>query len=85
MAFVLLSIRPSDFVTPLIAILIISLKAPVSCINDSALLTNLEAKGDMLELLHYRGEAKIYCTFLFRQEPIDAEIHSLPRFHWVMS
>lgn len=85
MAFVLLSIRSSDFVTPLIAILIISLKAPISCSNDSALLTNLEAKGDMLELLYYRGEAKIHCTFLFRQKPIDAEIHSLPRFHWVMS
>lgn len=45
MAFVLPSIRPSDFITPLIAILIISLKALISCSNDSALSTNLEGEG----------------------------------------
>lgn len=45
MAFVLRSIRPRDFVTPLTAILIISLKSLISCINDSALQKNLEGEG----------------------------------------
>lgn len=36
-AFVLRSIRPRDFITPLIAVLIISFKSLISCSNDSAL------------------------------------------------
>lgn len=45
MAFVLRSIRLRDFVTPLTAILIISLKSLISCSNDTALQTNLEGEG----------------------------------------
>ena len=45
MASVLRSIRPRDFITPLTAILIISLKSLISCSNDSALQAKLEGEG----------------------------------------
>lgn len=68
MAFVLPSIRPSDFITPLIAILIISLKALISCSNDSALLTNLEGEGQHARAALLLGKGRDISCFFFREE-----------------
>lgn len=70
-AFVLPSIRPSDFITPLIAILIISLKALISCSNDSALSTNLEGEGQHARAALLLGKGRdISCFFLGKRQAV---------------